>query len=62
MKKYKVFYKGNEVAEFNILYNAVVYIHNQLGIDKDLERKDFYVYEITDIAEKSEIIFNEEEI
>jgi len=62
MKKYKVFYKDSEVAEFNILYNAVVYIHNQLGIDKDLERKDFYVYEITDIAGKSEIIFNEEEI
>lgn len=62
MKKYKVFYKDSEVAEFNILYNAVVYIHNQLGIDKELKRKDFYVYEITDIVGKSEIIFNEEEI
>ena len=61
MKKYKVFYKDSEVAEFNILYNAVVYIHNQLEIDKELKRKDFYVYEITDIVGKSEIIFNEEE-
>lgn len=58
MKKYKVFYKDTEVAEFNIFYNAIVYIHSQLDVDKDLNREDFYVYEITNATnEKTETIY-----
>ena len=59
MKKYKVFYKKNdleeiEVAEFNIMYNAIVYIHNQLGIDKDLKKENFYIYELQIITIEQE--------
>ncbi len=47
--KYKVYYKDTEVASFNVLYNAVVYIMEQLDNDKELLKTDFSVYERTDI-------------
>lgn len=45
--RYKIFYKDNVVAEFDIIYNAIKYIIDTIDNDKELDRKDFVIYERT---------------
>ena len=42
--KYKVFYKDEEVAEFNVMREVIEYIDKMLDVDKSLQRVDFYCY------------------
>lgn len=42
--KYKIFYKDEEVAEFNVMKEAIEYINKMLDTDKSLQREDFYCY------------------
>ena len=47
--RYKIFYKEDVVAEFNVLYNAIKYIIDTIDNDKTLDRKDFVIYEKTSL-------------
>lgn len=44
MKFYKVFYKDNEVAEFNQMKEVIDYIEEQIKNDEELLKKDFHCY------------------
>ena len=44
MKAFKVFFKKEEVAEFDYLYEARDYIVEMMDVDSDLKISDFGIY------------------